>query len=79
MNADLIIHICATLIDDTKIFLLNSVTKISEGPLCSKTNIWANSRDYGTYQQGTSEISGEPALLRSLARAFAVRTHEVWK
>ena len=27
----------------------------------------------------TSDSSGEPAHLRSLARAFAVRTHEVWK
>ena len=27
----------------------------------------------------TSEGSGEPAHPRSLARAFAVRTHEVWK
>ena len=27
----------------------------------------------------TSEGSGQPAHLRSLARAFAVRTHEVWK
>ena len=27
----------------------------------------------------TSEGSGEPAHLGSLARAFAVRTHEVWK
>ena len=27
----------------------------------------------------TSEGSGEPAHLRGLARAFAVRTHEVWK
>ena len=27
----------------------------------------------------TSEGSGEPALPRSLARAFALRTHEVWK
>ena len=26
----------------------------------------------------TSEGSGEPAHMRSLARAFAVRTHEVW-
>ena len=29
--------------------------------------------------QATSEGSGEPAHLRSLSRAFAVRTHEVWK
>ena len=29
--------------------------------------------------QATSEGSGEPAHPRSLARAFAVRTHEVWK
>ena len=27
----------------------------------------------------TSEGSGEPAHPSSLARAFAVRTHEVWK
>ena len=27
----------------------------------------------------TSEGSGEPTHLRSLARAFAIRTHEVWK
>ena len=29
--------------------------------------------------QAISEGSGEPVHLRSLARAFAVRTHEVWK
>ena len=29
--------------------------------------------------QATSEGSGEPAHLRSLARVIAVRTHEVWK
>ena len=29
--------------------------------------------------QATSEDSGEPAHSRSLARAFAVRIHEVWK
>ena len=29
--------------------------------------------------QATSEGSGEPVHLRSLARAFAVHTHEVWK
>ena len=29
--------------------------------------------------KATSEGSGEPAHPRSLARAFAVRTHEVWK
>ena len=29
--------------------------------------------------QATSEGSGMPAHLRSLTRAFAVRTHEVWK
>ena len=29
--------------------------------------------------QATSEDSGEPAYPRSLTRAFAVRTHEVWK
>ena len=29
--------------------------------------------------QATSEGSGEPAHPRSLARAFAVRTHDVWK
>ena len=29
--------------------------------------------------QATSEGSGEPVHPRSLARAFAVRTHEVWK
>ena len=29
--------------------------------------------------KATSEGSGEPAHSRSLARAFAVRTHEVWK
>ena len=28
--------------------------------------------------QATSEGSGEPAHPRSLARAFAVRTNEVW-
>ena len=35
---------------------------------------WASSWDYGT-----SEGSGEPAQLRSLARAFTVHTHKVWK
>ena len=29
--------------------------------------------------QATSKGEGEPAHPRSLARAFAVRTHEVWK
>ena len=29
--------------------------------------------------QATSEGSGEPAHPRSLARAFAIRAHEVWK
>ena len=29
--------------------------------------------------QATSEGTGEPAHPRSLARAFAVRTHEEWK
>ena len=29
--------------------------------------------------QATSECSGEAAHPRSLARAFAARTHEVWK
>ena len=29
--------------------------------------------------QATSEGSGEPAHPHSLATAFAVRTHEVWK
>ena len=29
--------------------------------------------------QATSEGPGEPAHPRSLARVFAVRTHEVWK
>ena len=29
--------------------------------------------------KATSEGSGEPAHSRSLARAFAVYTHEVWK
>ena len=29
--------------------------------------------------QATSEGSGEPAHARSLARAFAVPTHEIWK
>ena len=29
--------------------------------------------------QATSEGSGEPAHARSLARAFTVHTHEVWK
>ena len=29
--------------------------------------------------QATSEGSGEPAHPRSLTRAIAVRTHEVWK
>ena len=29
--------------------------------------------------QATSKGSGKPVHLRSLARAFAVRTHEVWK
>ena len=28
---------------------------------------------------GDQRSSGEPAHLRSLARAFSVRTHEVWK
>ena len=29
--------------------------------------------------QATSEGSGEPAHPRCLARAFAIRTHKVWK
>ena len=29
--------------------------------------------------EATSQGSGEPARPRSLARAFAVSTHEVWK
>ena len=33
--------------------------------------IWASSWDYGAYHIATSEGSGEPAHLRSLARAFA--------
>ena len=40
---------------------------------------WASSWDYGTYHLATSEGSDEPVHPCSLARAFAIRTHEVWK
>ena len=39
----------------------------------------ASSWNYGNITQATSEGSGEPAHPRSLARASAVRTHEIWK
>ena len=34
---------------------------------------------YLSHRRPTSESSGEPAHPRSLARAFAVRTHKIWK
>ena len=55
---------------------------------------WASSWDYGTYriddqrrlsrrpakaQYATSDGSGETTHPRSITRAYAVRTHEVWK
>ena len=50
-----------------------------ENQLSQLMRLWYLSHRRPAKAQATSEGSGEPARPRSLIRAFAIRTHNVWK